>query len=136
MSQLETSISLLAVSLFLLNQLLPLLEDTCTPPTSGSSPEPALPWQDGSQTLQLFCGLCSNFHVRNSALTGKQGYVGGCGVWRLKEKISGGKLKQEKQLCDLTVVNQSLCKPACSFELDTPITSSKLFSFWQSLFSK
>lgn len=57
-----------------------------------------------------------------------------CGkLWSLETERKG---VQEKQLCDLTVVNQSLCWPACSFELDTPITSSKLFSFWQSLFSK
>lgn len=47
---------------------------------------PALPWHEWSQTLWLFGGLCSNFHVGNCALTGIQGYVGGLGGWSLKER--------------------------------------------------
>jgi len=59
------------------------------------APMLALPWHEESQALWLFGGLCSNIHIRNCALAGIQGYVGGLGGWSLKGGF-GGKKKCEE----------------------------------------
>lgn len=132
-SELKTSYFLACCVTFWLNQLFPLLDYTIHTPHHRPSPSTCLAlarWvPDPRAVQQLPCwNQCFDWETRLCRR-----------LWSLgteRKEVQGAKWSRTNS-CVILQWEIKVCaaQQARSFELDTPITSSKLFSFWQSLFS-